>query len=1086
MYREYLNNFKLLQQRRDSRPYVGFSRIIADMEKPYAAGTGAPTLVIRDSHRAIGEYQQSLAQYSLLHATHEGAVKAAFQTLLETYARKLDWTLVGEYQLKTRKKHQLRIDGALLDQWSLVHGYWEAKDEDDDLDEEIKKKISLGYPTVNTIFQSPTRAVLYQDGRRVLDEAIEDKAALVVVLRAFFGHLPKEIEKWPLAVAEFGEQVPRLAASLIALIHSEREQNKTFGAAFATFAAVCRRAIDADLGDEPIEKMLVQHVLTERLFRVVFDNPDFVRRNVIAAEIEKVVDALVSRSFNRKQFLKRLDPFYLAIERTARSIDSYGEKQGFLNTVYERFFQNYDRKTADTHGIVYTPQPVVGFIVRSVDNILRREFGRSLGDKGVHVVDPFVGTGNFILQVMREIPKTQLQNKYRDELHANEVMLLPYYIASMNIEHEYSERTGEYRPFEGMCFVDTFELYDTAQKELFTEQNTRRVEKQKKAPIFVVVGNPPYNAWQEDENDDNRNKKHKHIDKRVADTYAQGSSATLLTSLGDPYVKALRWASDRIGDEGVVAMITNNRFVHGNATDGMRRELAADFDSIYHLDLKGDARTTGNERKRQGGNVFLDAVRVGVGISIFVRKRARRTGKATVHLHRVDDELPAPRKLRLLDQAGSIDGVQWVRVVPDERHTWVTDGLKAEFQSFMPLVASDGTGVFLSRSNGLKSNSDAYIYDFSVDVLAERARKMVNAYNSELRLRNGDRGRRQPDIERSKLKWVRKTKRCLERGLEARFSENNIVPALYRPFTKKWAFFDRMFNEDVYRLPELFGPGIEQLALIVTTHAQIDFSCQVTNCLPCMDVGGRPSFVVPLHVRVEGGGTRSNVSPTALAIFRSHYSDESIQERDIFNYVYAILNHSEYRGQYEKDLKRDFPRIPLVGDFWPFAFAGRELTELHLGYESAREYPLRRIEKSGARLDWRVNKARLNGDEIVYNEFLTLAGVPQEALQYRIGNRSAIEWFLEQHRVSVEKRSGIRSDPNREDVPDHLLRLIGKVVQVSVETVRITTSLPSISARAPGLRKAVKTERMAPIKTRPTASAGGHPEQSTKRRRASS
>jgi predicted helicase len=366
----------------------------------------------------------------------------------------------------------------------------------------------------------------------------------------------------------------------------------------------------------------IQHLLTERIFRKVFNNPDFARRNVIAAEIEKVIDALTSHSFNRDAFLGKLDHFYRAIETTAATIDDFVQKQEFLNAVYEKFFQGFSVKVADTHGIVYTPQPIVSFMVRSVEDILQREFGQSLSSKDVHILYPFVGTGNFIVRVMQEIKRTALEHKYRHELHCNEVMLLPYYIASMNIEHEYLELTNTYEPFEGICLVDTFELAEhrQAQLDFMTPANTARVERQKKSPITVVIGNPPYNVGQLNENDNNKNRKYKKMDRRVSETYAKDSKATNKNALSDPYVKAIRWASDRIGDEGIIAFVTNNSFLEQIAFDGVRKNLEAGFDEIYVLDLGGNVR---KNPKLSGTTHNVFGIQVGVSVNIFVRKRAR-------------------------------------------------------------------------------------------------------------------------------------------------------------------------------------------------------------------------------------------------------------------------------------------------------------------------------------------------------------------------------------------------------------------------------------------------------------------------------
>jgi predicted helicase len=374
--------------------------------------------------------------------------------------------------------------------------------------------------------------------------------------------------------------------------------------------------------------MLIQHLLTERLFRTIFNNPDFTRRNIIAAEIEKVIDALASQSFSRADFLQKLDRFYLAMEQAAATISDFSQKQQFLNTVYEKFFQGFCVKVADTHGIVYTPPSIVRFMVKSVAEILEKEFGKTLGSKGVHILDPFVGTGNFIVHLMQEIPRIALPHKFAHELHANEIMLLPYYIASMNIEHAFYEATGQYEPFEGICLVDTFGTAEGGHGEFgfFNEENSARVQKQRKAPIFVVIGNPPYNTNQADENDNNKNRKYPVIDARIAATYAADSKATLRNKLSDPYIKAIRWASDRIGSDGIVALVTNSGFLDGIACDGMRKDLAEDFDAIYVLDLGGNVR---KHPKLSGTTHNVFGIQVGVSVNILVRKRSRQPPKST-------------------------------------------------------------------------------------------------------------------------------------------------------------------------------------------------------------------------------------------------------------------------------------------------------------------------------------------------------------------------------------------------------------------------------------------------------------------------
>ncbi|MGA7590199.1 MAG: N-6 DNA methylase, partial [Candidatus Sulfotelmatobacter sp.] len=510
---------------------------------------------LKPTHAAVKNYYTALNQVGQLHFSNEAQVSDAFAKLLADCGKKLHLAFIPQFPIQ-RARTRVIVDGALLDTFHLAHGYWEAKDEKDDLDREIKAKLDKGYPRDNIIFQAPERAVLYQAGARVADEDISKPDYLAQLVNHFFDYKAPHIEEWEQAVSEFSERIPELAEAVKKIIDAERKHSPAFVRSFEDFYALCRQAINPNLSEEAVERMLIQHLLTECIFERIFDNPDFTRRNVVAAEIEKVIVELTKRAFNRNEFLRPLDRFYKAIEVSAENTTGFSEKQAFLNKVYERFFQGYSPKEADTHGIVYTPQPIVNFMVRSVEEILQKEFGRSLGDKGVHILDPFVGTGNFIVRIMQEIKATDLQYKYENELHCNEVMLLPYYIASMNIEHAYFEKVGEYKPFPGICLVDTFELAESKQVPMFTEKNTERVERQKQQQIFVIVGNPPYNAWQVDENDNNKNRKYTGITKRVADTYSSAGRATLMTSLSDPYVKAFRWASDRIGHEGVVAFVS--------------------------------------------------------------------------------------------------------------------------------------------------------------------------------------------------------------------------------------------------------------------------------------------------------------------------------------------------------------------------------------------------------------------------------------------------------------------------------------------------------------------------------------------------
>jgi predicted helicase len=1017
-------------------------------------------LNLKPTHKPVQNYYEALRQFKTIGVSHEGAVRSAFQTLLEHCGRQFGWKLVPEWQIKRNHGHPLRVDGALVDEYRLTHGFWEAKDTADDLAKEVKKKLAAGYPQNNIIFQAPDRAILMQNGRVVLDEDISEADAIVRFLKSFLEYVPPEFEEWTDAVEHFRDRVPELGEALKSLIEKEQNSSPRFRDAFDTFFELCRQSINPNVSKEAVEEMIIQHLLTERIFRTVFNNPDFTRRNVIAAEIEKVIDVLTQQSLGRDDFLKSLDPFYKAIESTAKTIEDFSQKQQFLNAVYENFFQGFSVKVADTHGIVYTPVSIVNFMVRSVNDILQKEFSKSLSSSDVQILDPFVGTGNFIVHIMQAIKKTALPQKYKDELHCNEVMLLPYYIASMNIEHEFYDLTGSYESFPGICLVDTFELAEPKQISFFTTENTARVERQKGSPIKVVIGNPPYNMGQVNDNDANRNRKYKGIDARVSETYARSSKATLVNKLSDPYVKAIRWASDRIGDEGIVALVTNNSFLDQLAFDGMRKHLTQDFDSIFILDLGGNVR---RNPKLSGSTHNVFGIQVGVSINLLVRTKSGRRGeRAVVCYSRVDEFWRKEEKYRYLDEVGSTAQVAWRSIQPDERDTWLTEGLHDEFDQYIPLSTkekktfglSEPHCVFGSHSLGLTTNRDEWLYDFAAEALERKVSTLVENYNLEVARYSRASGVKGIDSfvnnDPRFIKWTDRLREALKRRKELAFDKSKIRRSVYRPFTNKFVYFDSLLVQRRYQqhvfLPVSSAESENSLLCVSDNGFRSPFSTLMVEVLPnlhlCATTDGFQCF--PFYTYNEDGtNRRENITDWVVGQFRSHYKDKSITKWDIFHYVYAVAHHPLYRERYAANLKRELPRIPFALDFRGFADIGKRLAEIHVNYEQQAEYPLERIEKPGAQLDWRVEKMKLSKDKrsIIYNDFLTLSGIPPEVFEYRLGNRSALDWIIDQYQVSTDKRSGITNDPNRVDAPQYIVRLIGQVVTVSLETIRLLAEL---------------------------------------------
>ncbi len=1034
--------------------------------------------LIAPTHRSIRKYYENVAALRDQGVLNEMSVRSPFESLLQETAKLKGWTLIPELSGKSGGA-LIRPDGTLRDRNSLPRGYWEAKDTQDDLDSEIKKKIARGYPLSNIVFEDTQTGVLFQNKQKVNGPyTLGNPKELVALLNQFFSYTEPDIEGFEEAIEEFKERVPDLARGLVEKIQRAHKDNAGFQAAFEKFFDLCRTALNPNIRVEAVDEMLVQHLLTERLFRTIFNNPEFVKRNAIAAEVERVIEALVSHSFDRTEYLKSLDRFYLAIENAARTLPDFSEKQHFLNTVYERFFQGYSVKLADTMGIVYTPQEIVNFMCASVAEVLEKEFGKSLSSPDVYIIDPCTGTGNFIVNLLRRMSGRDLPRVYREQLFANEVMLLPYYIASLNIEHAYFELTGEYEAFEGLCFVDTLDLSKSSQPHLYlTEKNAERVERQRKTPITVVIGNPPYNMGQQNENDNNKNRQYKEIDGRIKETYARASKATLKTKLYDPYVKFFRWATDRLqGRDGIVCFISNNSFVDQQAFDGMQEHLLKDFTDVYHVDLHGNVR---KNPKLSGTTHNVFGIQVGVGVTVAVRRGD--DGKHRLHYYRLPENWRKEQKLDWLSRTGTVAKVDWGKLTPGK---WLTIGAE-EFETFPPVATKEGRAaelepqtIFKTYSLGVSTNRDEVVYDFSRGELADRVREFCEDYNAEVDRYKRSRKELQGQafdrfLNYSKVKWSRDLKQDLRRRRYAEFNESRIKTAEYRPFTKRYLYLADLLN-DTPGLCRSFFPNdtaaIDNRMLVTSDLAYRSPSINIlavnhpADLHLCASVDGHQCF--PFYVYESDGVTRhENITDWALDHFRIYYNDKKITKWDIFYYVYGVLHHPVYRAKYAENLKRELPRIPLAKDFWGFSKAGKELAHLHIDYETLEPYPLKFIETSavapasrrqttGRRdggatipLSYRVeDKMRLAKDHhsLKVNESLTLSGIPPETFEYRLGNRSALEWVIDQYQVTEDKHSGIRSDPNRSDDPEYIVRLVGQVIRVSLETVKLVKSLPAL------------------------------------------
>ena len=656
---------------------------------------------------------------------------------------------------------------------------------------------------------------------------------------------------------------------------------------------------------------------------------------------------------------------------------------------------------------------------------------------------------------MQDIRTTALEEKYKKELHCNEILLLPYYISNLNIEQEFWQRTKKYLPFEGIVFADTFELFDQAQGELFSEENTKRVEQQKAKDMFVVIGNPPYNAGQQNENDNNKNREYPPLDKQIKDTYSKDSKATLSRKLYDPYVKAFFWASQRIGETGIVAFVTNNSFITERTFDGMRKHLAQEFNALYLLNLGG------NIRKKQPGDSNVFGITVGVSIAILV-KTGNPVDSPCIFYNNETELQSKAQTFDFLNTHQNVGKVAWQEIQPDAKNTWLTEGLQEDFDDFIPM-GTKGTKqnqghaegvIFKDFSLGVSTNRDVWVYNFNQDSLHDNVQRMIETYNAEV-----DRWMRlappKPEIDdfvvsdATKIKWSRDSKKKLMRGVSTEYANHKIRDTLYRPFTKTNLFLDKILIDSPGQFPSIFPVSeteAENRIICAGGYGRKEFSVLMSKLIPNLNVYGDPQQSFPFYTYNEDGtNRRENITDWALKTFQKRYEDESISKWDVFYYTYGILHHPAYREKYQVNLKRSLPHIPYAEDFWAFAEAGKQLAELHVNYESVTKYEgLTLKETPDMPLNWHVEKMKLSKDktQIRYNDFLTIEDIPVEVHAYKLGNRSALEWIVDQYCVKVDARSGIVNDPNREADPQYIVDLIGRVVTVSLETVKIIDGLP--------------------------------------------
>ena len=913
-------------------------------------------------------------------------------------------------------------------------------------------------------------------------------------------------ETWAKDVAEIaGRNITRITTLV-------DESQPDYRLLFDEFLTALRQNINPSVSEADAIEMLAQHLITRPVFDALFEDYSFIGSNPVSKTMQAILELLDEQNLETET--KSLQGFYDSVRQRASGIDNAEGRQKIVIELYEKFFKEAFPDMAKSLGIVYTPVEVVDFILHSVNDLLVQEFGESLSSENVHVLDPFTGTGTFMTRMLASglIDDAALERKYRQELHANEIVLLAYYIAAVNIEETYHERLNakrkkegkgseiEYESFPGIVLTDTFQINerdDDLLNQIFPV-NSERVMLQKDTPIRVVLGNPPYSSGQGSANDNNANLRYPRLDKSIAGSYAEHSTATLKNSLYDSYIRAFRWASDRIGEEGIVAYVSNGGWIDGNAMDGFRHCLAEEFDRIYCFNLRGNQRTSGEVSRREGGKIFGSGSRAGITLTFLVKKKDAK-GKCQIRYRDIGDGLDRQQKLDTISVFGSIGNMEslWETIEPNKHHDWINQRSEA-FLSYMPMGDKENKrnkgavdSVFALYSSGVKTNRDAWAYNFSKAILAENMEMTIAFYNREVeRYQQACEGKSDDNrpvvgdflnYDSTRIHWDFANKNDVANNTDSRFLTKNLRVGFYRPFCKQWLYFDRQWNNRRYQQPRIFPkPDSENLAICVSgIGASKEFSALIVDTVPDIQLlfNGQ-CFPRYRYLPSDGQGRQAalamgekkhtredNIPQETVARFQEHYGDSAIDADAIFYYVYGLLHSPDYKTRFSADLKKMLPRIPLVEspeDFRGFSGAGKALAEIHVGYEDLEGWPMtiKVEEKEQAGQDdpddnelYRVKKMTFGGaarspdkTTIKYNDYITVEGIPLDTYKYIVNGKSAIEWVIERYQVTQHKDSKLINDPNDwSDDPRYILELLGKVVTVSMKTVEIVSGLPQLN-----------------------------------------
>lgn len=871
----------------------------------------------------------------------------------------------------------------------------------------------------------------------------------------------------------------------IALRHIQRISeiictDETAQVEFGKFLQGLRDSLNNSITEAQAVEMLAQHIITLPVFEALFAGADFAKSNPVSIAMEKMLAVLRRNTLETEAEKRELRELYASVRMRAEGIRTDAGRQAVIKDLYESFFKEAFKATSEKMGIVYTPSQVVDYILHATDRLLFKEFRQHLCDEGVHILDAFTGTGTFIVDLINDtelMPTDKLPYKYRHEIHCNEIMLLAYYIASINIEHAYHSRVGgEYESFPGAVLTDTFQMYednDLIDVEMFVD-NSERVLRQMETPIHVLVGNPPWSSGQNSANENNANESYPTLDRRIATTYAARTQATNKNSLYDSYIRAFRWASDRIGEKGIVAFVTNGGWLRSDSANGFRRCLSEEFSSIYVFDLRGNQRTQGEQSRKEGGKIFGAGSRAPVAITMLV-KNPSSSERGVIRYHDIGDYLSREDKLSIVGASVLSEPFTWEILRPDHHGDWLEQRDDSWYR-FAPMGVEklkEPLGMFEIWSNGLKTERDVWAWNYSSAALEQNIRKTIQFYEKERKRRAASLDSIEindfVEYDETSIKWNWGLLSNCSRNQEISFSAKRITEGAFRPFCKQWVYYSSELNGRVYQIPKLFPLGYKNV--VIALSGAKGLSALISNTIVDLHyVGDAQCF--PLYWYESAGSGRvirhDAITDDALSVFRKVYPGgvaenakknryREIQKEDIFYYVYGILHSEEYRSRFAANLKKELPRIPFAEDFDAFCQAGKKLAGIHLNYESAEMYPLTivgNVEDPGPvqKLRWGKKKDPEAGRSVedrsvlVYSSRLTYKGIPEAAHRYVVNGRSPLEWMIDRYQVKTDPASGIVNDPNAySDDPCYISNLIRRLVTVSVETMRIVDALPPIN-----------------------------------------